>query len=216
VSRSSVRECARSNQFLCADWTPGIREYLISPLFVSTFNTNQYVRQRARSTETNASAEPLPPPTFGEMRFNRVPDTAASGAIAGALLTSWKCGSLLRSGAPFSSLRFLTSWISPCSPRSCHLRSFLYHPPTDRKRNWRAASKICFKEADTKPDNPDSRNSTLRILDATLVQVNWLPASRTRRVSVPIKEGEGCVPSTDREAREADRRGKAQRIIEYV
>lgn len=31
------------------------------------------------------------------MRFSRVPDTAASGAIAGAVLTSWKCELSLRS-----------------------------------------------------------------------------------------------------------------------
>ena len=177
---------------------------------------NQYVRQRARSTETKVSMELLPPPTFGEMRFSRVPDTAASGAIAGALLTSWKCELLLQSRAPFSSLKSLTSWISPCSPRSCHLRSFLFHRPTDRKRIQRAAGEICLKETDPKADDPDSRNSALRIMDATLVQVNWLPTSRSRRVSVPIKEGEGCVPSTNCEAREADRGGKAQRIITYV
>jgi len=70
-----------------------IREYLISPLFISTFNANQYIRQRrALSTDTTAFAEPLPPLSFGEMRFTRVPDTAASGAVAGALLTSWKFG----------------------------------------------------------------------------------------------------------------------------
>jgi len=124
------------NSFVLADRTPGIRECLISPLFVSTFNANQYMRQRRlRSTEVdeNVSEEPLPPPTFGEMRFTRVPDTAASGGIAGALLTSWKCELLLRSGTQFPSLRFLSSWIPPCSSRSCHLRSFLCHPPTDRK-----------------------------------------------------------------------------------
>ncbi|KAF9789915.1 hypothetical protein BJ322DRAFT_1044848 [Thelephora terrestris] len=71
----------------------GIREYLISPLFVSTFNTNQHIRQRrARSSDANAPVEPLSPPTFGEMRFTRIPDTATSGAIAGALLSSWKFG----------------------------------------------------------------------------------------------------------------------------
>ena len=73
----------------------GTREYLISPLFTSTFSTNQYIRQRrTRSPDTTAFTEPLPPPTFGEMRFTRVPDTAASGAISGALLTSWKRKSL--------------------------------------------------------------------------------------------------------------------------
>ncbi|KAF9645296.1 hypothetical protein BDM02DRAFT_3120436 [Thelephora ganbajun] len=70
-----------------------IREYLISPLFVSTFNANQYVRQRqARVIGVDVSEEPLPSPTFGEMRFTHVPDTTVSGAIAGALLTSWKSG----------------------------------------------------------------------------------------------------------------------------
>lgn len=89
---SLVRRCAYPKPFRCADRAPGVREYLVSPLFVSIFNTNQYIRQRrAQPTETNASQEHLPPPTFSEMRLTRIPDTAASGAIAGALLTSWKC-----------------------------------------------------------------------------------------------------------------------------
>ena len=173
----------------CADYAQGVREYLISPLFVSTFNTNQYIRRRqARLTEASVSEGALPPPTFGEMRFSRIPDTATSGAIAGALLTSWKRKPLPQSGVLFSSLNFLTSWIPPCSPRSSHLRSFLRHPPTDRERSQCAAGKICLEEADTKPYSPEARKSTLRILDTTIVQVNRVPACRTRRVSIPIKK----------------------------
>jgi len=159
--------------------------------------------------EANVSEESLSPPTFGEMRFTRIPDTAASGAIAGALLTSWKCKPSLRSRVSFSSLRFLISWIPPRPPRSSHLSSFLRNYPTNRKRIQRAAGKIRLKEADTKPDSPDSREPTLGILVPTPVQINRLPACRTRRVPVPVKKGEGWVPGTNRRAREADRRGKA-------
>lgn len=144
------------------DWAPGIREYLIGPLFVSTFNTNQYIRQRrARSTDTDASAELLPSLTFGEMRFTHVPDTAASGAVAGALLSSWKCELSLTSAAPFPSLRFLISWIPSYSPRGDHLRSFLCHTPAGRKRIQCATDKICLKEEYTRPDGPYGRNCAL-------------------------------------------------------
>lgn len=180
MSHSLVRKLVDSNEPICADQTSGIREYLISPLFVSTFNTNQYVRQRTRSTEAKVSDEPLPPPTFGEMRFTRVPDTVASGATAGALLTSWKCELSLRPEAQLSPLKFLTSWISPCHPRSCHLRYSLCHSPAGRKRIRRAAGKIYLKEADAKPDNLENRKPTLGILGTTLVQVNWLSESCTR------------------------------------
>ena len=132
---------------------------MISPLFISTFNADQYIRQRrALSTDTDSSPEPLPPLTFGEMRFTRVPDTAASGAIAGALLTSWKCKLLLQSAVPFLLLRFIDSWISPCSPRSNHFRSFLCHASASRKRIRCTEGKIYLEEADTKPDSPYRRN----------------------------------------------------------
>ena len=197
-----------------ADWTPGIREYLISPLFTSAFNADQYIRQRrAWSADENASAEPLPPLTFGEMRFTRVPDTAASGAVAGALLTSWKCKVSLRSAAPFTSLRLFDSWISSCSSRGGHFRSFLCHTPTGRKRIQCAAGKIHIKETYTKQESPYSQNRALGIFDATLVQVNRLPARRARRVPLPIKKGEGCVPSANRGTREAGRGGRAQEVI---
>jgi len=167
--------------------------------------------------EASVSEEPLLPPTFGEMRFARVPDTATSGAIAGALLTSWKCKTLPQSGVPSLSLRLLTSWLSSCSSGSGHLRSSLCHSPNDRERIQRTAGKICLEEADTtEPDSPEGRKFTLRILDTSLIQVNWLPARCPRRVSVQIKRGEGCVPDTDRGAREADRGGKAWRVIVCV
>jgi len=176
-----VRLCVHPECLWCTDPVPGVREYLISPLFVSTFDTNQYIRQRqARSTGARVSEEPLPPPTFGEMRFVQVPDTTASGAIAGALLTSWKCEPLPQSGVLFSSLKFLTSWIPPCSPRSGHLCSFVCYPSADRERIQRAADKTCLKEADTKPGSPKGRKFTLRILDTTLVQVDRLSTCRTR------------------------------------
>ena len=181
------------------------------------FDTNQYIRQRrARLTEANPSEDPLAPPTFGEMRFTRVPDTATSGAIAGALLTSWKCKLLLRSGVPFLSLKFLTSRISSCPPRRCYIRSFLRYPSGDWKRVWRATGKIHLKEADAKPNSPAGRKLTLRTLDATLIQVDWLPTCCTRRVSVSIETGEGCVPGTNCRTREADRGGKTQRIVACV
>lgn len=164
------------------DSAQGVREYLISPLFVSTFNANQYIRQRhIQSTGASVSEEPLPPPTFGEMRFARVPDTATSGAIAGALLMSWKCKPLPRSEAPSLPLRFLTSWIPPCPSRSGHLGSFLCHPPTAWERIQCTAGKICLEEADVvESDNPRDRKFTFGILGATPIQVNWFPARRSR------------------------------------
>jgi hypothetical protein len=114
---------------------------------------------------------------------------------------------------PLLLTKLLHSWIPPCSPWSSHFCSFLCHPSTNRKRVWCAAGKIHLKEADTKSDNPCRRRFTLRVLDATLVQVDRLPARCTRRVPFPTKKGEGCVPSTDRRARETGRGRKAQRII---
>lgn len=118
-----------------------------------------------------------------------------------------------RFAASFMSTRFLHSWISSCSPWSTHFCPFLCSPPTGRKRIRCATGKIHLKEADTKSDSSCSRDFTLRVLDAAPVQVDRLSTRCTRRVPFPAKKGEGCVPSTNRRAREAGRGRKAQRII---
>lgn len=74
----------------------GCREYIVSPILLSTMSSGQFLR-RSRELEERIddkkgklpqrTPEPL---SWSEMRMYKLPDTAASGALAGGVLNAWK------------------------------------------------------------------------------------------------------------------------------
>ncbi|RDB22273.1 hypothetical protein Hypma_010602 [Hypsizygus marmoreus] len=73
----------------------GIREYLISPLLVSTLPWPQYVRRRRElgiNDASDDSSSALGPPTWSDLRQHKTLDTGISGVLAGGALRGWKSG----------------------------------------------------------------------------------------------------------------------------
>ncbi|KDQ12249.1 hypothetical protein BOTBODRAFT_419197 [Botryobasidium botryosum FD-172 SS1] len=66
----------------------GLREYIVSPVLVSTLSTQQYVRRR----DQFAGLTPRAPITWGEIRSEKLIDTAIASGLAGGALNAWKRG----------------------------------------------------------------------------------------------------------------------------
>ncbi|KZT71305.1 hypothetical protein DAEQUDRAFT_666338 [Daedalea quercina L-15889] len=69
------------------------REYIASPILLSALADTQYSRRirelREQRKEGGHTGEKL---TWWDVRMNKVPDTAASGAFTGGVLNAWKQG----------------------------------------------------------------------------------------------------------------------------
>jgi hypothetical protein len=68
----------------------GVREYVVSPLLISTVPTKQYTRRKRELSQegVNSSGAAL---TFADMRLHKVPDTIIAGAFTGGVLSAWRC-----------------------------------------------------------------------------------------------------------------------------
>lgn len=70
---------------------PGFREYIASPVLLHALANTEYSRRirelQASRRAGGRSGEKL---TWWDMRMNKVPDTAISGAFTGAILNAWK------------------------------------------------------------------------------------------------------------------------------
>ncbi|KAH9930712.1 uncharacterized protein B0H18DRAFT_133181 [Fomitopsis serialis] len=69
------------------------REYIASPILLSALSDTHYSRRirelREQRRESTHSGERL---TWWDVRMNKVPDTAVSGAFTGGVLNAWKRG----------------------------------------------------------------------------------------------------------------------------
>ncbi|KAI0072791.1 hypothetical protein K474DRAFT_1604461, partial [Panus rudis PR-1116 ss-1] len=70
-----------------------IREYAVSPIFLSTIPWGQFPR-RLRELEARKQGQDYVPDklSWWDMRAHKVPDTALSGALTGGILNAWKRG----------------------------------------------------------------------------------------------------------------------------
>ena len=70
----------------------GFREYLASPLLLSALADTHYSRRirELRERRREGGGQPGERLTWWDVRMNKVPDTAVSGAFTGGVLNAWK------------------------------------------------------------------------------------------------------------------------------
>ena len=77
----------------------GIREFVVSPLLVSTLETPQYVRRRQEIEGVGrvGSSDTQHPHrlSWSEMRMHKLLDSTISGALTGGILYSWQRACIL-------------------------------------------------------------------------------------------------------------------------
>lgn len=79
--------------YLSDNFTAGFREYVVGPILTTTITSGQFSRRRKEILEKQqGESELMQHEQLGwwDMRADKVPDTALSGALTGGVLNAWK------------------------------------------------------------------------------------------------------------------------------
>lgn len=69
----------------------GCREYLVSPILLSTLPLPQYARRKIELQDIKGKrAEHYSPMSWVDMRMHKLLDSGLSGALTGGMLNAWK------------------------------------------------------------------------------------------------------------------------------